>query len=120
MDKIIIKGLRLYAYHGVNAEEKQNGQTFVIDVTAEADLSLPSVSDKLDDTVSYSALIKLIRRVFTAEKYDLIEKCAGVLCDAVLDFDSRIQAVEVCVAKPDAPMKADFETVEVEIRRERQ
>ena len=32
MDKISIKGLRLFAYHGVNPEEKENGQTFVIDM----------------------------------------------------------------------------------------
>ena len=31
MDKISIKGLRLFAYHGVNPEEKENGQTTLFD-----------------------------------------------------------------------------------------
>lgn len=26
MDKIIVNGLKLYAYHGVNPEEKEDGQ----------------------------------------------------------------------------------------------
>ena len=30
MDTIHIKGLRLFAYHGVNPEEKRDGQTFVL------------------------------------------------------------------------------------------
>ena len=29
MDKILINGLRIFAYHGVNPEEKENGQNFV-------------------------------------------------------------------------------------------
>ena len=32
MDQIIIKGLRLFAYHGVNPEEKEQGQDFVFDI----------------------------------------------------------------------------------------
>lgn len=28
MDKIIVNGLKLYAYHGVNPEEKEDGQLF--------------------------------------------------------------------------------------------
>ena len=34
MDKIIIKGLKIFAYHGVNPEEKVIGQNFVLDITA--------------------------------------------------------------------------------------
>lgn len=119
MDRIIVKGLRLFAYHGVNEEEKQNGQDFVIDLTAELDLSNPCETDSLDDTVSYAKIIKTVRRVFTAEKYDLIEKCAGVIADAVLAEYPELTAVTVKVMKPDAPISADFGYVAVEITRTR-
>ena len=39
MEKIIIKNLEIFAYHGVNPEEKQNGQRFLLDLTLWADLS---------------------------------------------------------------------------------
>ena len=39
MDTIIIKGLEIFAYHGVNPEEKRDGQRFVLDLTLRADLS---------------------------------------------------------------------------------
>ena len=33
MDKVFIKGLEIFAYHGVNPEEKRDGQPFVLDIT---------------------------------------------------------------------------------------
>ena len=39
MDKIIVKGLKVFAYHGVNPEEKINGQNFILDITAYIDLT---------------------------------------------------------------------------------
>ena len=38
LDMISIKGLELFAYHGVNAEEKRDGQHFYLDITMGADL----------------------------------------------------------------------------------
>ena len=119
MDKIIVKDLRIFAYHGVNVEEKLHGQNYDIDITAEADLSAACRSDDLDDTVSYSKIIKRASYAFTAEKYDLIEKAAQEIADTLLlDFD-KIKAVEVTIRKPEAPIRADFGYVAVSIRRER-
>ena len=118
-DKIIIKGLKLFAYHGVNEEEKINGQNFILDITAYLDLSKPCKSDELEETVSYAKIIKAVRAEFTKEKYDLIEKAAQVTADCVLDNFDRINAVEVTLKKPEAPIKADFDYVAVSIRRER-
>lgn len=119
MDKIIIKDLRIYAYHGVNPEEKTEGQCFVFDIECKTDLSKPCMTDNVDDTVSYAHIIKLVRRVFTAEKYDLIEKAAQVVADSILDNFDKIIKVTVTLKKPEAPMKADFGYVAVEIKRER-
>lgn len=119
MDKIIIKDLHYYAYHGVNVEEKINGQNYYLDIIAEADLNAACHSDDLDDTVSYSKIIKRAGYAFTSEKYDLIEKAAQEVADIMLREFDKIQAVEVTIRKPDAPIKADFGYVAVSIRRER-
>lgn len=117
MDKIIIKGLKIYAYHGVNPEEKTEGQNFVLDITCFSDLSKPCISDDVDDTVSYAKIIKLVKKVFTAESYDLIEKAAEIVADAILDNYSDVNSVNVVLKKPEAPIKADFEYVAVDITR---
>ena len=118
-DKIIIRDLKIFAYHGVNEEEKINGQNFYLDITAELDLSLPCHTDRVEDTVSYAKMIKAVIPAFTEKKYDLLEKAAQVTADTLLDAFCRIQAVEITLKKPEAPIKADFGTVAVAIRRER-
>lgn len=119
MDKIIIKDLKLYAYHGVNPEEKIEGQNFILDIECKLDLSKPCETDDVNDTVNYAHIIKLVRKVFTEEKYDLIENAAQVIADAILENFSMIKKVKVKLMKPEAPVKADFGYVAVEIKRER-
>ncbi len=119
MDKISIKGLKLFAYHGVNPEEKENGQNFVIDLDYYVNIAKACQMDTLDDTVSYAKVVKTVRRVFTAEKYDLIERAAQVIAEAVLDEFEDIFKVEVTLKKPEAPISAEFDYVAVSITRER-
>ena len=119
MDKIIIKGLKLYAYHGVNPEEKAEGQMFILDITCSVSLCVPCKTDCVDDTVSYAKILKTARSAFLADKFDLLEKAAECVAAAVLGQFSAVQAVTVCVKKPQAPIQADFDYVAVEINRER-
>lgn len=119
MDKIIIKDLKFFAYHGVNEEEKIQGQEFILDITAFLDLSVPCETDNVDDTVSYAKIIKKVREVFTAEKYDLLERAAMVVIDSIFESFPAVKECEVLLKKPDAPIKADFGYVAVEIRRKR-
>lgn len=118
-DKIILKGLRIYAYHGVNAEEKEKGQPFVVDVTAYADLSLPCATDRVGDTVNYAKLSKTVRAVMLEAKYDLIEKAAGRIAEQIFADFAAVESLEVTVKKPRAPMTGDFDYAAVSIARSR-
>jgi dihydroneopterin aldolase len=119
MDSIIINGLRVFAFHGVNAEEKENGQTFEIDLVAKADLKKACESDNLRDTVSYAKIIKTVIRVMTEEKNDLIERAAQRVAQALLEEYEMLASVEVTLKKPDAPIKADFNYTAIKIERNR-
>lgn len=120
MDKIYIKGLELFAYHGVNPEEKRDGQTFLLDVTLHADLSRPRQTDNLDDTINYAAVRKTIQRAFTAQSCDLIERAAQVVCEAILNEHPKVEKVGLLLKKPEAPMNAKFDYVAVETELSRQ
>lgn len=54
MDKIQIRGLKVFAWHGVGLEEKKKGQLFVLDVDMECDLKKAGNTDALGDTVNYA------------------------------------------------------------------
>ena len=120
MDKIIVKDLKLFCYHGVNTEEKIDGQNFIFDIEADIDLSKPCVTDDVDDTVSYAKIIKTVRRVAQSEKNDLLERVAQRVADELLDEFKKIQTIKILLKKPEAPIKADFSYVAVEIVRSRE
>lgn len=120
MDKIIINNLHIYAYHGVNPEEKEEGQNFYLDIVCFADLRTAGQTDDLNETVNYSKIIKAVTKVFTDAKYDLIERAAQVVADCVLENFEKVQSVRVTLKKPEAPVKADFGFVAVEIERSRE
>ena len=119
MQNIYIKGLEIFAFHGVNPEEKADGQKFVLDITLHADLSAACASDDLGDTVNYAAVRKTVQRVMTGDKYNLIEHVAAMAAEAILAEFERVQRVEVLLKKPDAPMNAVFDYVAVEVIRDR-
>lgn len=119
MNQIIIKNLRIFAYHGVHIFEKKIGQNFYIDILVNIDKLSGFVTDKLDDTVSYSQIIKVIRNTVTGQKYNLIEKLAEVICEKLFLSFSNINNLEITVKKPDAPIKEDFEYVAIKIKRSR-
>lgn len=119
MDSIIIKDLSLYAYHGVNPEEKEMGQRFELDLRVMLDLSLPCVTDRVEDTVSYAKIIKAVRTHFTSRSYDLLERAAETTVEMLFETFAPIQRVTLLLKKPDAPIAADFAYVGVEITRDR-
>lgn len=119
MDTIHIKGLRLFAYHGVGAEEKRDGQTFVLDMTLKADLSRARRSDDLEDTVNYAAVCQTVRDAFTAQSFDLIERAAQQAVDAVLDGYPQVEEITLVLKKPEAPIPEEFDYVAVEVTQRR-
>lgn len=119
MDIIKIKGLRLFAYHGVNPEEKEQGQNFIFDIDLYVNLNKACSSDDVNDTVSYAKVVKTVRRVFIEAKYDLLEKCAQVVSDAIFEEYAEVQKVEITLKKPEAPVSAEFEYMAVNIIRTR-
>lgn len=119
MDKILIRNLKIFAYHGVNPEEKADGQNFVFDIDAFVDITAACESDNVDDTVSYAKIIKETVRIFTLQKDDLLEKAAQRVADGLFERFDKIEALRILLKKPEAPIKADFEYVGVEIYRER-
>lgn len=118
-DKIIIHGLRVFAYHGVLAEEKQKGQNFFLDIVLQADLSLPCLSDRVEHTVNYDEVCQCAVRAMTEESYDLIERAAQAVCDAILAQFHDVTEIELTLRKPEAPVQAAIDYAAVCIRRGR-
>lgn len=116
LDQIQIRGLRVYAYHGVKDSEKEKGQPFELDITLWTDIRRPGASDRLEDTVNYSRVAKRVLALMQEQKDDLIERAATRIAEGIL-MDFPVEGVTVCLKKPRAPIAADFAYVAVEITR---
>ena len=120
-DRLSVLGMRFRGRHGVLPEEKLTDQPFEVDVVLHADLSEAAERDDLAATVDYSAVFDLVRSIVEGRSFDLIEALAGAIATAVLAASdaTRVEAVEVRVRKPEAPLDGAFDTVEAALIRRR-
>lgn len=117
-DRISIRGLRTYGHHGVLEHERRDGQEFLVDVHLDVDTRAAAATDDLALTVDYGTLADRVSAVVAGEAVDLIETLAARIVDVCL-ADPRVEAAEVTVHKPSAPVAVPFEDISVTIRRER-
>ena len=118
-DRIVLKGLQVFARHGVLPEENKLGQRFALDVTAFLDLSPAGRSDDYKQTVCYDALTKLVLETVTTKRFYLIEAAAEAVAAAILSAFSPVDRVVVEIRKPAAAIDAVFDHVGVVIERSR-
>ena len=118
-DRIVLKGLQVFARHGVLPEENRLGQRFAVDVAAYLDLRPAGESDDFNRTVCYDGLTRMVMETLTAQRFNLIEAAAEAVAKALLSGFPMIDRVVVEVRKPAAAIDAVFEHVGVVIERRR-
>ena len=83
-DRIVLEGMQFYGFHGANPEERTLGQPYQVDLAVELDLHKPGASDRLEDTVSYTRLYRVVQEVVEGEPRNLLEATAQTIADRVL------------------------------------
>lgn len=117
MDKIILKDMSFYGYHGVLKEENLLGQKFFIDLEIETDTKEAGISDDFTKTINYAEVYEITRRITEEEKFNLIEALAEKIASEILNKFKRAHSIKVKIRKKEAPVKGIFEYMGVEIRR---
>ena len=120
-DRLSLLGMRFEARHGVHPWEKETAQPFEVDLVLTSDLAAAAERDDLAATVDYGALFDVVRSIVEGPPRDLIEALAGAIATAVLEATdpALVEAVEVRVRKPKAPIDGAFDTVEAALSRRR-
>lgn len=116
MDKIIIKGIEIFAYHGALAEENSLGQRFTINIVMQKDIRNACINDTLEDTVHYGFVHDDIVLLAKTYKFKLIEKLAEEIAKMIIK-KYGVEVVTVEIEKPNAPINGIFKYVAVEITR---
>ncbi|MEH0424209.1 dihydroneopterin aldolase [Streptomyces sp. B21-083] len=118
MDRVALRGLRARGHHGVFPEEREQGQTFVVDLSLGLDTRPAAADDDLAKTVHYGIVAEEVVAVVEGEPVDLIETLAERIAQVCLKHQG-VQEVEVCVHKPGAPITVPFDDVTITITRSR-
>lgn len=119
MDKIILNQLQFYGFHGLFPEENKLGQRFDVDVELFLDLKIAGKSDDMYDSIHYGEAYELIKEIVEGEPKNLIESVAETIATKLLKSYDLLHACRVRVVKPNPPIPGHYESVAVEIYREK-
>ena len=116
MGKIILKDIKVYAYHGCLIEEGQIGSDYHVNLTIEANLKASAISDELHDTVDYVHLNNIVKEEM-AIRAKLLETVASRILDRVYNEIPLVSVATVAVSKINPPIGGDVEMVTIEMTR---
>ena len=108
---IELAGLEIFGYHGVNEDERRDGQRFLYDLWLE--VGEAGTSDRIEDAVDYREVAACVREVSESRAFHLLEALAAAVADALLDR-FPVARVRVRVRKPDVRLPVEFAAVSVE------
>jgi dihydroneopterin aldolase len=118
-DRIILKDLGFYGYHGLLPEEGRLGQRFFVDLECGIDLGAAGRADEIGKTASYAEIYDTVAKAFASKRCKLIEAVAQNVADALFERFADIRWIKVRVRKPEAPIAMVRGEAAVELHRHR-
>ncbi len=117
MDKITIKNLEIFAHHGVFPEENRLGQKFVLTAVLYTNTRLAGQTDDLTKSIHYGDVSHFIKKFVEENTFKLLETVVEKLAEQLLLTFDGLEAVDLEIQKPWAPIGLPLETVSVSIHR---
>ena len=68
-DKLILKNMSFYAFHGDDKSEQELGQRYEVDVSIQVDASRAAQSDSLRDAIDYKSIFQIVEKYMTERRY---------------------------------------------------
>jgi dihydroneopterin aldolase len=116
MGLIQIENMEFYSFHGHFKEERIVGNKFLVDLTIETDMKIPSESDNLKDAVNYQRVYEIVKQQMELKSH-LLEHIAGRILDAIYAEMKGINNVTVKVSKLNPPMGGKIGSVSIVLSR---
>ena len=115
--RISLDNLVFFGYHGLYAEEKKLGNTYIVEVIIDFTAKQSSINH-LEQTIDYVHVYGLIKK-WMAIPTPLLENLAGNMVDDILNTEILAEKVIVKITKQHLPI-AEFEgTASVSIEKSR-
>ena len=111
---IRLRDIQCYAYHGVLDEEKEKGNTFLVNVSITVDDPQGIPADDIQETLDYRCICTIVQQEMQ-QPSDLLEHVAWRIKNAILQQCARARDVRVSVAKKNPPLDLPVAWAEVEV-----
>ena len=116
MGKLRLNNMQFYGYHGVGDFEKDNGGQFKADLELDFNMDQAIATDNISETIDYTQVYDIIKRLIESKKYNLLESLAGDILSEILD-DFEVEAAKINLKKQYVPIEGVFDSVEVELEK---
>lgn len=104
--QILLKDLKIFAYHGVLPQERVVGAYYILNITLDTDFSQAMDTDELDATVSYADVFEVVKAEMAVPSR-LLEHVAGRITNALFTRFPAVTAIHLEIIKENPPMGAD-------------
>ena len=114
MEKILLKNIRCYSFHGCLKEEATIGSDYRVDLSVNADLKKSAKTDQLKDTVDYVLLNRVVKEEMSVPSR-LLENVAHRIVASVFKVELRVKKCSVKITKLNPPINGDAVGVSVKL-----
>jgi len=117
--RIYVRNIRVHAYHGVLPQERIVGNDYLVNLEIVYPLQKSLSSDDLNDTLNYAKVATAVTEVMS-KPYNLIERAAGAIGEALFEKFAGITEIEVDIEKIKPPMSIDCDGAGIKVHLTRQ
>jgi len=112
MHRIIVEGIKIYAFHGCLKEEGKIGSNYIVDIAIETDFSEASQTDDLSKTIDYVIVYNIVKTQM-AIRSNLIEQVGQRIVNELKKTFITFKKIEIKVSKLNPPMNGNVEKVSI-------
>lgn len=116
MDKLIVRDIEFIGHCGITEEERTAGQRLSADIELAVDFKMASTTDRLQDSIDYVSVSRLIVSIGSGSKLNLLETLAEKMAGEIL-AKYNVSEILIRLRKCSVPVENIRGSFEVEIRR---
>ena len=109
MVTIELKDLEFYAYHGVYEEEREKGNTFIVNLAVSGEFEAAVQHDNLEETIDYESLYAIVKEEMD-QPSNLLEHVAGRIRTVIKQKFGEIKSLNISLEKLNPPIGGNLKS----------
>lgn len=111
---VFLRGVRIFAFHGVLEQERKVGGWFMVDLRVHYNIMKASQTDCVNDTLNYAHLLNIVNTEMSQPSH-LLEHVAGRIAQRLFKTYPEATAIDIIITKENPPMGAHIGGAGIEL-----